>query len=296
MPSLPHDALIELFRQRPSLAPELLRSSLNTRIPDFESVRVSEADLTALAPTEFRADMVLLLVPPGGGDACGALVVEVQRRADKRKHWAWPAYLAVLRSRLRCDVSLLVVTDKAAVARWAATPIPTGHPGWVLTPLVLGPDNVPFVSTAAEAALSPELAVLSVIVHVRHPDIVTLATAALAGARSLDADRAALYSDVVFAAVQRISPLALEALMTTHKYEFQSDFAKHHFALGEARGEARGKAEGEARSVLTVLSARGIAVTDDLQARILACSDLDQLDRWLTRAVTAASAAEVVGD
>ena len=36
-----------------------------------------------------------------------------------------------------------------------------------------------------------------------------------------------------------------------------------------------------------MLSARGIAVPDDLPARILACSDLDQLDRWLTRAATA---------
>jgi len=45
-----------------------------------------------------------------------------------------------------------------------------------------------------------------------------------------------------------------------------------------------------------VLGARGIALADDLRARILACSDLDQLDRWLTRAATAESAADVVSD
>jgi hypothetical protein len=46
--------------------------------------------------------------------------------------------------------------------------------------------------------------------------------------------------------------------------------------------------------VLTVLDARGIAVSHAVRDQILACTDLDQLDIWLRRAATAASAEDVV--
>ncbi len=62
---------------------------------------------------------------------------------------------------------------------------------------------------------------------------------------------------------------------------------------GEARGEARGKARGKAESVLTVLLARGIAVSDVERARILACTDVETLDCWLALAATAANVAEL---
>ncbi|HEU4410436.1 MAG TPA: HEPN domain-containing protein, partial [Polyangiaceae bacterium] len=69
---------------------------------------------------------------------------------------------------------------------------------------------------------------------------------------------------------------------------------------GEARGEAKGKAEGlregKAAALLTVLAARGLAVDGETRARIEACDDGAQLDRWLARALGAASAREVVGD
>ena len=41
-------------------------------------------------------------------------------------------------------------------------------------------------------------------------------------------------------------------------------------------------------------AARGLDVPEDVRAQVLACSDLARLDAWLARAVTAASAAEVV--
>jgi hypothetical protein len=40
-----------------------------------------------------------------------------------------------------------------------------------------------------------------------------------------------------------------------------------------------------------LLSSRNIAVFDVERARILACTDLEALDRWLIRAATAASVA-----
>ncbi|MGE3284756.1 MAG: hypothetical protein AB7J32_01485 [Pseudonocardia sp.] len=56
---------------------------------------------------------------------------------------------------------------------------------------------------------------------------------------------------------------------------------------------SQGKAEGEARAVLAVLDARGIAVSDDARARITGCTDLEQLDVWVRRAVAAATVDEL---
>ena len=69
-------------------------------------------------------------------------------------------------------------------------------------------------------------------------------------------------------------------------------------ARGREEGEARGREEGEVRgradSVLAVLEARGIPLTDDVRARILANSDPETLMRWLRRAGTASSLDEVL--
>jgi len=59
---------------------------------------------------------------------------------------------------------------------------------------------------------------------------------------------------------------------------------------------AEGRAEIRAASVLTVLRVRGIAVPDASHERILAEKDLEQLQRWLEKAVVAASIADVIDD
>ncbi|HEY5241184.1 MAG TPA: hypothetical protein VIJ22_06960, partial [Polyangiaceae bacterium] len=177
MPSLTHDALLQLFRNRPTLAPELLRDVLHAAVPAFDHVRIGDVTLTEVVPTEYRADLVLLLEGADGTTPTAALVVEAQLGRDPDRRWSWPVYLTNLRARLRCDVALMVVTSDASVAGWAGTPIATGHPGWVLVPLVLGPQAVPVVRDAAVAERSPELAVLSVMLHGHGRDALAIAEA-----------------------------------------------------------------------------------------------------------------------
>ncbi|WP_437302283.1 hypothetical protein [Sorangium sp. So ce388] len=62
--------------------------------------------------------------------------------------------------------------------------------------------------------------------------------------------------------------------------------------LNEGRNE--GRAEEAARAVLTALRVRGIAVPDAARERILAEKDPETLERWLERAIVAASLAEVL--
>ncbi|MFO0756641.1 MAG: hypothetical protein U0359_09130 [Byssovorax sp.] len=66
------------------------------------------------------------------------------------------------------------------------------------------------------------------------------------------------------------------------------------FAKGEALGEARGEVKGRAEDVLTALEARGIAVSEAIRARILACTDVATLNGWFRRAMVLSSAAAVV--
>jgi flagellar biosynthesis/type III secretory pathway protein FliH len=63
---------------------------------------------------------------------------------------------------------------------------------------------------------------------------------------------------------------------------------------GEAKGRQEGEAKGSAAAILLVLKTRGIAVPEEIEQRIAACTDPAVLSLWLTRAVTANSAAEVV--
>lgn len=55
MPSLPHEALVLLFRNRPSLAPELLREALGVELPPYAEARLAAADLTEIAPAQYLA-------------------------------------------------------------------------------------------------------------------------------------------------------------------------------------------------------------------------------------------------
>jgi hypothetical protein len=131
MPSTLHEALIEMFRNRPSLAAELLGGALGVDLPAYHVARLESGDLPDLTPTEYRADVVVALT--NAETPVLAVVVEVQLGRDKGKRWSWPVYLATLRARLRCPAVLLVVCADNATAAWCAVPIELGHPGWTLS-------------------------------------------------------------------------------------------------------------------------------------------------------------------
>ena len=82
--------------------------------------------------------------------------------------------------------------------------------------------------------------------------------------------------------------------MTTAAEQRTSDFAREYMSKTWAKGEAKGMAEGEAKALLKVLEARGIDVPDQVRAEIMACTDTDQLEAWIGRAVTAESIQDVV--
>lgn len=288
MPSVLHEALIDLFRQRTRLAPDLLQDALGVELPVFDDVRTEDASLTQIVPTEYHADLVVLLMD---GNPVHGIVVEVQLRRDDNKRYSWPLYLTALRAKIRCEVSVLVVTPYERVASWASEPIALGPQG-VFTPWVLGPGVVPRVEDPAQAEIVPELAVLSAIAYGQDPTSLNVITAALTAVSTLDESRAALYADLVMASIGEAVAKELEAMVATGKYELQSEFAKKYFAQGEAEGEAKGRAA----MLLRVLDRRGLAVSNEQRALIEACQDAARIERWLDRALEATSTDEVLSD
>jgi hypothetical protein len=211
----------------------------------------------------------------------------IRRRAAKK--FVWPLYAAAQHARLRCPVVLLVIATNAATARWAAQPIASCH-GFM--PVVVGPDGIPWITDEAKARASPELAVLSALMHGNRPGGLDVAVAAVTSAARLDDERARFYHELILAALNEAARRALEKMMHLKGYPW-SDFARKHMAKGEAKGRAEGEAEGRARgkaeALLAIFAARRMRVTMKQRAQILACHDARLLARWIRHAVSAES-------
>jgi hypothetical protein len=283
MPSSAHAILVELFRARPSLVTALLRHC-RLRVPRGVTAEVSESTFPA-SIADTHADAVIVL---RGTDSEPRLVVvvEVQLAVDAEKPRRWLTYQVAAEQRHACMTVVFVVAPDARVARWARKPRAVGPRG-NFAPLVLGPDEVPRIADLTDVERSAELAVLSLLAHRRdaNRDALRVATAALVADGG---DRASLYFDLLHATFGQALSRAVEDLMMNG--EPLSEWARAHYRQGRAEGEAAGKAE----SALAVLTARGLTLLPEERRTILACADLERLDRWIAAALTVRSVAELL--
>jgi len=293
VPSSLHELLVDLLRSSPALVADLLALT-DADLPAHDEAVLSAADLSDVLPAEYRADTVVVL--RAAGVPVYAVVGEVQRGRDDDKPFTWPAYLAGARARWRCPAAVLVLCPDRAVAAWAARPIELDLLGSTVRPRVLGPSEIPVLLDAAEAAAKPELAVLSAVAHGADPTrrrVIDVAVGALA---DLDPDRRLTYLGTIFAGLAgTLARAHLEDLMNSTVAN--SELVQMLEARGRAEGEARGRAEGEARgraeSILAFLAARAVPMSAEARERVLACTDLADLDRWIRRAAVVANAEEL---
>ena len=115
MPSMAHEILVDLFKNRPSLAAEILVEALGVSLPSYTEARLASIDLTEVQPAEYRADVVVVLFD--NDVPVLVLIVEVQLAINPRKRFSWPAYVTVSRAIHGCPACLLVIAPDAAVAR-----------------------------------------------------------------------------------------------------------------------------------------------------------------------------------
>jgi hypothetical protein len=296
MPSLEHEALLELLRNQPALAAYLLRV-LKIPLPAFTRAQIDSADLTSIQPAEYRADIVIRLLRRGRKPPVMGIVAEVQLSPDARKPYVWAAYVANLCVRLGCPVCLLVITTDRATARWAAKGVDLGG-GNHFAPVVIDPSGVPVVTSKKRARENPELAVLSAMAHCRvaSPNqSLRIALAAFAAAVRLDDQRSRLYFDLILQALPESIRKRFQA-MALANYEYQSDFAKKYFAQGREeglkRGEERGRTEGRVALLREQLTLRFGPLPKTAQNH-LASASIEQLDAIGKRLLSAKTLDEV---
>lgn len=242
MPGVLHRAIHDLILDHPGLAVRLAMPG--ARPPPPITVAANELSPSALTP-----DLALLIGAPA---PTHGLIVEVQGRRDPDKPWAWPAYVAMMRRRHKVPVDLLVITQRPAVARWAARPLQLTWAGTTLRPRVIGPAQLPVLLRPEDAAEDIELAVLAAVAHVSHPQRRQIARAALLALQELHLEAAPRYTDIIRAV---IGPLNEEPDMGVLDPVYSKDtIAKLQDAIAE--GEARGKFEGLLDSLRLAWQAR----------------------------------------
>ncbi|GAA4980037.1 hypothetical protein HD597_011893 [Nonomuraea thailandensis] len=267
MPSSVHEALNALFRNRPSLAVDLLCDVFDIDLPSDTLVEVASAGPGAPAP-------------PAWCEPAHGVIVELQHTVSEEDRQGWARRSAALWLRLRRPVLVLVLAPDAGVCDWAAQPVVTSLPGYVLHPLVVGPDQVAPISDPAQAAECLELAVLSVLSHGGDEAVAGTFLEALA---KTEESHGARYYEYAYRLASTDVRRVLEETMSSATWPVYSPFAREHFT----RGRATGLSEGKARAVLAVLRARGVSITDEALTAITSCADQEQLDEWAHRAATA---------
>lgn len=277
-----HELLIDLVRKEPSAAPALLTECLGLDLPVHYEVGIESPDLNESKPGIYHADAVLSLRHNGKRGL--AIVLEVQLGNDGKKRFTWPVYLAMVRHRLNCPVMLVVICRTKRMADWCSRPIDMGHPGWILHPLVIGPEQIPIITDPKKVAATPALGVLSALAHGAGPHGIQVAETLLEGlyqaARNRDEATVELYSHYMDSVLDELPALVrkhMETQMAT-KMEYRSAFARRYYAEGEAKGLAK--------AIIQVLEARGLTVPEEIGERILSCHDIRKLNTWVKRAAT----------
>ena len=102
--TLTHEAPLELIRQYPALAAEMVTAMTDVAVPaDLSSARLGPTDMNNVIPVQFTADSVIVVSDATTGAPALIVVVEPQGRDDKTKKYAWPAYITNVRRAAQCE-------------------------------------------------------------------------------------------------------------------------------------------------------------------------------------------------
>ncbi|GAB3961723.1 hypothetical protein GCM10029978_014650 [Actinoallomurus acanthiterrae] len=283
MPSPRHDAINALFRERPEFAVEVLRDLIGLEVPDAIPVQVERNDFNDRPSKDFQPDAVITLGPrrkPVHG-----IIMEAQQEKTESKLRQLPRYAAALWLSLECPVTVLCVCPDSGVATYYAEPVATTLSGYVFQAVVLGPDRVPAITDAKEAATHPELAAMAVMMHGMQKPVVK----AFVEARGVPG--APGYASHYYEHAYNMAAPAVRRIMeevVTETWPVYSPFAREHFG--------RGKTEGEVDALLTVLEGRHIELPESARARICASTDVEEIKAWIKRASVATSIDELFAD
>jgi hypothetical protein len=299
MPSIEHEAAVQILHADPQLAAILL-GSCGVLLPSGAVAVTADSNLSDRDPTDLRSDNILIFEGIGGKVA---VIAEVQKdKRDAGRMRSWPAYVCNARAEHDCDAILLVLALSARAAQESARLIRTGHPGFDLVPLVRGPGTLPH---PGHPIYGPQLTVLNILTG--DLDLTNHAARmfALLAIAEAPAELREGYTRIIRAVAPESARAALEELMMTHlRDDFVDGFLDQGraegraqgVAQGVAQGMAQGMAQGEAHILLRIMAARGLDIPEHIRARVAECADTARLEAWADRAATATSVDEIFGD
>jgi hypothetical protein len=294
MPNLTvtHEAPLELIKQHPALAVDLLREVTGVPFPDGLDARLAPTSLNKISPTQYDADSVVVVSDPVTLTPLVAIVIEPQGRDDKTKKFSWPIYVTNVRKEVGCERAFLIVVCPDPVeAEKCRAVIRMGHPGLELRPIVIDPEHAP-----GDEGASPYLLLFLACLRALDMENLDMARRVLEAIRDTgasDAERKALTTIILVRASETARRL-LEGLMTT--MEWKSEFVESFVEQGREQGLEQGNVQTKRQDLLKVLDLRGLLPTEEQRARVGSSTDLAQLDRWFERSLTAITAAEVFTD
>jgi len=310
-PSLEHQGLVTLVLDCPALLLWLLRNVLGVPLSEQVTIRPGPESIHELKHPDHHADGVMVV------DGNEAYVIEVQLQIDESKRWVWALYASGTGLRLGANTSVVVLTPSKRVEAWCSESFRLGHGGIVLTPLVLGPSNVPSQIDPALARALPELAVLVVAIHppgskrsivnavqaiqtldATEPQrAVRLRRLLCVFAPQLETTMTQMERDLFWKRVDehymRVAPNGVlryaleEAWIKAHeraRIERERALIEHERARIE---HERALIEQRVAAVLAVLEARSLTPSPQQRARIEAEQDDVTLGRWIRRAALA---------
>src|SRR5450756_219928 len=88
MPAISHEGPLDLVRQHPDIAVDLIAGTPGIRLPRQPAVSLAPTDMSAVVPVQYLADMVVLISDAATGKPALAVIIEPQLRDNATKRYS----------------------------------------------------------------------------------------------------------------------------------------------------------------------------------------------------------------
>src|SRR6266568_6375420 len=285
-----HEVPNRILQEDPESVTRMLKH-IGIPVPRVKQTTVLSPDATESRPLERRIDAVFRVDTE---EEPFLVALEVQRDDVESKWSTWLYYCSYLQEKLTLPVILMIICDDPKVAVWASRARafgPTAHKTMQLAPVVCGPRSVPRFLDPDEVANDLPLAAISVIAHSAEPDAdLHMTVFATALEAQPDGENKFTLADLVSAGLSGSPAARLWStimLMTT---------SYPHSPLAQALADQvteqvtrETKIKDAAEKLIRVLELQSKPITDEDRRRIVACTDVDLLNRWFDRSFTVAT-------
>ncbi|MCH7230414.1 hypothetical protein L0U85_06025 [Glycomyces sp. L485] len=291
-----HENIVNLFQERPHFTVELLKAADEGCYGDI-AVTSAERSTNAVgskATTERRADAVTALTLDFGEVKKLVVITEIQSQWSDDKQRRLLGYVARSFEDHECEVELLMICRTDSLARKFREGIRVNR-RWLLAPLTIGPADMPPYTDPDHPEATVEGAVLRLMLNrnLEDPEPAIRTVDRFLG--SMESGTATDYADMLLNCLDDKAREILEELMKTESRPYHSEWSDKLRREGAEEGREEGRVEMSRRHLIKLCTGRSIALSDVERDRIEQCGDVDQLDRWFDRALTAGSADEVFG-